>query len=167
MCLKVFTFLSFFAVAHGSYLDDISISFTPDGYYLLTSWVQDIGEEFGLKTIHETHTKITRNFTFGWNRDLTEKTWHVDIESLTYLSKYAETGITLNPCDAFDASPCDIWNIELPNGVYDVTVILGKPPHDKSDDPNAPSIVDIPSNISTTVLCESYYLYKINHFMRS
>jgi len=142
-----------FSLASSTYLDEISISFTPDGYYLPDLWDQDIGETFGPKQVHDLHSGAERNYTFGWNKDLHSRTWHVDIKMVTYLHKMAETGIALNSCDD-GQNDCDIWNIELPNGRYIVEVMVGRPPQDESDDPDAPINNDIPFNIYTTILVE-------------
>ena len=113
------------------YHDDISISFQPHGYYLPTSWIEDVGEEYKIKSIFEPHTQIIRTFTYGWNKDLSSKTWHIDISNVTYIHKYIETGISLNPCDP--VQECDIWNIEIKNGFYFIEIGLGQPKMDPND----------------------------------
>ena len=116
---------------HAKYHDDISVSFQPLGYYLPTSWIEDNGGSYQTREIHEAHTQITRIFTFGWNSDLSLRSWHIDIANVTYTHKFIETGITLNPCDLF--STCDIWNIEVANGYYFVEIGLGQPKMDPDD----------------------------------
>ena len=101
----------------------ISLSFQPSGYYLLKNWIEDSGKQYQLQTDKNmTHT-------YGWSKDLTNKTWHIDVEDISFDKKFIETGIILDDCDIISKNEqlCDEWKIDLVPGYYSVSIGVGKP----------------------------------------